>query len=77
MNCAFDDKSMKLCAQLEYTFKNISVYRDSANLTHNKNSSMISKMTTNDSVNLWYHFLEETHGTKCMACVVYLQLVFA
>ena len=51
MNCAFYDKSMKLCTQSEYTFKNIIGYRDIANLTRNKNGSVIFKMATKDKVN--------------------------
>ena len=51
MNCAFYDKSMKLCTQSEYTFKNIIGYRDIANLTRNKNGSAIFKMAAKDKVN--------------------------
>ena len=53
MNCAFYDKSMKLCTQSEYTctFKNIIGYRDIANLTRNKNGSVIFKMAAKDKVN--------------------------
>ena len=69
MNCAFYDKSTKLCAQLEYTFKNITGYRDIANLTHNRNNSVILKMATNDRVNLRYYFLKETHAQNVSVSV--------
>ena len=48
MNCAFYDKSMKLCAESEYAFQNIIGYRDIANLTRDKNGSTIFKMAANN-----------------------------
>ena len=69
MNCAFYDKSTKLCTQSEYTFKNIIGYRDITDLTCNKNDSAIFKMAVNNKMNL-LHFLKQTHGTKCMENVV-------
>ena len=40
-NCAFYDKSMKLCMQLEWTFINITGYRGISNFTCNQNCSAI------------------------------------
>lgn len=74
MNCAFYDKSMKLCTQSEYTFKNVIGYRDIANLTRNKNGSAIFKMAAKDRVNLNFlvQFLEtdswhKVYGTYVVA----------
>ena len=39
-NCAFDDKSLKLCTQSKNTLKNILGYRDIIDLSYEKNGSL-------------------------------------
>ena len=56
-NCAFHDKSMKLCTVLKHYMKRIIGYRDIADMSYEENGHRFFKMAINSIVNAITHAL--------------------